>query len=122
MQGDDDAVPIFKGVRKEDDDDDDDDDDEEEEEEGERTRAPEEAMEEERSIVIIIRGVRFSCRALFKCREKRWSFAKRSRKNGELEKIIITFLSGVVTKDTKRNLIKLKSRKASRAGARARRK
>ena len=120
MQGDDDAVPIFKGVRKEDDDDDDDDDDdEEEEEEGERTRAPEEAMEEERSIVIIIRGVRFFVSRTFQVPREAWSFASAP---GKMEnwKIIITF-SGVVTKDTKRN-VKLKSRKASRAGARARRK
>ena len=84
MQGDDDAVPIFKGVRKEDDDDDDDDDDEEEEEEGERTRAPEEAMEEERSIVIIIRRVRFFVSRTFRA-ARSVEFCKRSRKNGELE-------------------------------------
>ena len=55
-------------------------------------------------------------------------FSSTARERGVLQalpengngKIIITF-SGVVTKDTKRNL-KLKSRKASRAGARARRK
>tara|TARA_X000001036_G_scaffold430813_1_gene464088 strand:+ start:125 stop:439 length:315 start_codon:yes stop_codon:yes gene_type:complete len=82
LQGDDDAVPIFKGVRKEDDDDDDD--DEEEEEEGERTRAPEEAMEEERSIVIIIRGVRFFVSRTFRA-ARSVEFCKRSRKNGELE-------------------------------------
>jgi len=80
LQGDDDAVPIFKGVRKEDDD------DEEEEEEGERTRAPEEAMEEERRIVvIIIRGVRFFVSRTFQVPRESVEFCKRSRKNGELE-------------------------------------
>jgi len=85
LQGDDDAVPIFKGVRKEDDDDDDDDDDEEEEEEGERTRAPEEAMEEEEEHRhhhprgAIFRVAHFSSAA------RSVEFCKRSRKNGELE-------------------------------------
>ena len=51
----------------------------------ERTRAPEEAMEEEEHRHHHPRGCDFSCRALFKCREKR-GVLQALRKNGELEK------------------------------------